>query len=196
MSSLQRHREVVTFEDTAIIYRNFKGEKQKYNPEGARSFSIMMGEDIAKGLAEDGYNVKPLQRREEDEEQLYHLKVKVNFDNKPPRAYLISNIDPETGRGRSKTLLTPSLIGMLDKLDYVMIDLTIVPYVWNVKGETGKSAYLQSLFFTMYEDNLERKYADIAPQLSGTDNDAPKALDVGSRLPFDYEGEVVDEEDM
>lgn len=194
-SLLQRRRDTVIFEDTAIIYRNFAGEKRRYNLEGDRNFSIMMGELQALDLEASGWNVKPMKRREEDEDQLYHLKVKVNFDNRPPRVYLVSNLDPETGLGRNKTLLTPSLIGMLDKLEYVLVDLTIVAFDWkNAEGNTGRTAYLQSLFFTMYEDDLEKKYADLEQQLGGVDVDATqKQLEVGSRLPYDYDAVVVDE---
>jgi len=186
-----RRRETVTFEDTAIIFRNFAGEKRRYNFQGDRNFSVMIGEEDANRLEAGGWNVKPLKRREEDEQQLYHLKVKVNFDNRPPRAYLVSNVDPETGLGRSKTLLTPDLIGMLDKLEPALIDLTIVAHDWKRDdGSSGRTAYLQSMFFTMYEDDLESKYAHLEQQLGGSGGRSDgKALESGIDHEKIIEGE-------
>lgn len=180
MSALMpRRRETVKFEDTAIIFRNFAGAKKKYNVEGDMNFSILLGEVDGEELMRQGWSVKPLKRKEEDPQQMYHLKVKVNFDNRPPRVYLVSNVDPETGLGRSKTLLTPGLIGMLDDLEPALIDLTIVAYDWTLdSGKSGRTAYLQSMFFTMYEDELEQKYADVPSQL-GTGSVAPQALPSG-----------------
>lgn len=193
-------RETETFRDAAIIFKNFSGAAKKYNQEGDRNFSLMLGEADAIDMQQQGWNVKPLKRREEDEEQLYHLKVKVSFANKPPRVWLVSNIDPETGIGRSRNILAEGMISILDDLDATKIDLVISPYNWEMGGKTGRTAYLSSLFFTMYEDELEREYADVQ-QIGAFGGDKLPAreleasLEPGARLAYDFEGEVAEDDE-
>lgn len=182
--ALPGKKETVTFRDAALIFRNFKGEAKKFNAEGTRNFSVMIGEQLAMDLEAKGWNIKPLRRREEDDEQLYHLKVSVNFNNKPPRCYLISS--------GGKTMLGEGLIGMLDDLDSIKVDLVITPYDWQLdSGASGRKAYLQSLFFHMYEDELELEYADV-PTLPVAGGDTSR-LAIGNEEIL--EGEVVEDDD-
>ncbi len=175
-------RETVTFRDAALIFKNFAGEARKYNAEGVRNFSIMIGEADALDLERKAWNVKALPRREEDDQQLYHLKVAVNFTNRPPRCWLVSS--------GGRTMLGEGLIGMLDQLESIKVDLVITPYDWKLDGgASGRKAYLQSLFFHMYEDELELEYADM-PQIASAGDSAPKALEAGALQAYDYEGEV------
>lgn len=184
--ALPGRRETVTFRDAAIIYKNFAGEAKKYNAEGLRNFSIMIGEKQAADLEANGWNVRPMRRQEEDVEQLFHLKVKVNFANRPPRVWLISSA--------GRTMLGEGLVGMMDQLEFTKIDAVVVAYDWKLDtGATGRTAYLESMFATMYESELELEYADV-PQIAVAGGDAPRELESGARKAFDYEGEIVDEE--
>lgn len=178
---MPRRRETVTFRDAPIVFKNFTGEKRQYNNEGDRNFSILLGEREALELKDQGWNVKPLKRREEDDQQLYHLKVSVNFTNRPPRCWLVSS--------GGRTMLGEGLVGTLDQLESVRVDLVISAYDWEVNGNTGRKAYLQSLFFHMYEDELELEYANV-PQMAVAGGDAPREIEPGSRLAYDYEGEI------
>lgn len=178
-------RETVTFREASLIFKNFTGEKRQYNAEGDRNFSIMLAEADAAALARQGWNVKPLKRREEDDQQLYHLKIAVNFGNRPPRCWLI------TSGGR--TMIGEGLIALFDQVDFIKVDLVISPYDWEMNGNTGRKAYLQSIFATMYEDELELEYADV-PQIAAAGDGATKELESGSRMHYDYEGEVEDRE--
>lgn len=91
-------------------------------------------------------------------------------------------------------MLGEGMIGMLDDLESVKVDLVIVAYDWSMNGNTGRKAYLQSMFFHLYEDELELEYAEVPvlPSIGG----APQELEPGSRLAYDYEGEVVDDGEM
>lgn len=184
--ALPGRRETVTFRDAAIIFKNFAGEAKKFNAEGVRNFSIMLGEKDAAELEQQGWNVKPLKRREEDDEQLYHLKVAVNFANRPPQVWLISS--------GGRTMIGEGLIGMFDQSDFTRIDLVISAYDWQLDtGASGRKAYLQSMYATLYEDELALEYADV-PQLGAAGDNAPKELEPGARLAYDYEGVVVEDE--
>lgn len=178
-----RRRETVTFRDAPLIWKNFSGAKKQYNAEGDMNFSILLGEEDAANLAAQGWNIKPLKRREEDDQQLYHLKVTVKFGDHPPRCWLISS--------GGRVMLGADMVGMFDKLESVKIDLVISAYDWEVNGNRGRKAYLQSMFFHMYEDELELEYADV-PVVSAA-GAMPKEIEPGSRMAYDYEGEVEEE---
>lgn len=149
----------VLMEGVRIIFRNFSGKEGQYNREGDRNFAVLLDEPVAIQMTEDGWNVKWLKPREEDEdekEQAY-LPVSVKFDKgRPPRVVMI------TSRGR--TNLGESEVEMLDWADITNVDMIVRPYEWNVSGKTGVKAYLQSLYVTIEEDALERKYADLETQ--------------------------------
>lgn len=150
----------VVMENTRIIFRNFSGKESEFNREGDRNFAVLLEEDVANAMAADGWNVKQLKPREdadEGETESYYLPVKVKYGKgSPPRVVLI------TSRGR--TNLDEHDIEMLDFADITNVDLIFRPYEWTVSGKTGISAYLQSIYVTIDEDPLERKYAEMDQQ--------------------------------
>jgi hypothetical protein len=149
----------VLMEGVRIIFRNFAGKEGQYNREGDRNFGVILPQDVAEAMLADGWNVKYLKPREEDEEQeeTPWLSVSVNFEKgKPPKVMLV------TERGR--TALDVSTIEMLDWADITNVDLIVRPYMWEVSGRTGIKAYLQSMYVTIEEDELERKYGAMDAQ--------------------------------
>lgn len=149
----------VLMEGVRIIFRNFSGKEGQYNREGDRNFGVILPSDVAEAMARDGWNVKFLKAREEDEDETETpwLAVSVNYDKgRPPKIMLI------TSRGR--TSLDSDSVDMLDWADIVNVDLIVRPYTWEVSGKTGIKAYLQSMYVTIEEDELERKYAEMDEQ--------------------------------
>jgi hypothetical protein len=142
-------------EGVRIIFRNFAGKEGQYNREGDRNFAVLLDDTIASTMAEDGWNVKWLKPREEDEEESSqaYLQVSVNFKGRPPRIVLI------TSRGR--TNLDEGQVEMLDWADIKNVDLIVRPYEWVVNQKSGIKAYLQSIYVTIEEDPLELKYAQL-----------------------------------
>jgi hypothetical protein len=149
----------VLMEGVKIIFRNFSGKEGQYNREGDRNFAVLLDDGVAEAMAADGWNVKWLKPREddEDEKEQAYLSVSLNFvKGRPPRVVLI------TSRGR--TALGESEVDLLDWADITNVDLIIRPYEWTVSGKSGVKAYLQSIYVTIEEDPLERKYADLDHQ--------------------------------
>ena len=146
-------------EGVRIIFRNFSGKEGQYNREGDRNFGVLLDDKVAEAMAADGWNVKWLKPREDVEEEETEkpwLSVSVNFKGRPPRIVII------TSRGR--TNLDESAIEMLDWADILNVDLIVRPYEWTVQGKSGIKAYLQSIYVTIEEDPLERKYAEMDAQ--------------------------------
>lgn len=50
--------EPLLLENARLVFCNFEGRKGPYNPEGARSFCVILEEKEAEKLAADGWNVK------------------------------------------------------------------------------------------------------------------------------------------
>jgi hypothetical protein len=147
--------EVKTFmvEDAQLVFRNFSGKEGKYNTEGQRNFCVILDEKTAKQMLKDGWNVRALTSREEDEPDAPYIQVTVSFKNRPPRVVMITSA--------ARTHLGEDDIAVLDWADIRTCDLIARAYEWEVNGKSGIKAYLQSMFVTIEEDALERKYAAI-----------------------------------
>lgn len=147
--------ENVVMEDVRIVFRNFAGLEGMYNRAGDRNFSVILDDDVANQLIRDGWNVKTLKPREDDEGALPqpYITISVGYKGRPPRIVMI------TSKGR--TNLTEDECELLDWADIDSVDLIMRPYDWLVNGKTGRKAYLQSIYVTIREDYLELKYADV-----------------------------------
>ena len=145
----------IVMEGVRIILRNFAGRETQMNQEGDRNFGVILDEDVAAELYSLGLNVKRLKPREEDEgeEGTPWLPVKISWKNRPPLVYMI------TSRGRSR--LDEDMIDLLDVADITNVDMIINPYNWEFAGKTGVKAYVESMYVTIEEDQLAKKYGDI-----------------------------------
>ena len=157
---MARDNDTVLMEGVRIIFRNFTGKEGQYNREGDRNFAVLLDDTIAESMSVDGWNVKWLKPREdstEEEVPQAYLPVSVKFDKgRPPRVVMI------TSRGR--TILGENEVEVLDWADITNVDMIVRPYTWEVSGKSGVKAYLQSIYVTIEEDELERKYAELESQ--------------------------------
>ena len=150
MSEKTRRRNV-TIEGARIIFRNFKGEKTQYNREGDRNFCVVLDEQLANELSADGWNVKVREPKEEGDDPLVYLKVKVKFGDYPP---VIKQV---TSKGA--TQLDEDTVMILDTAAIENVDLIITPYAYTFNGKDGVTAYLKKMYVTISEDDLDKKYA-------------------------------------
>ena len=140
-----------TVENARIIFRNFSGAATRFKPAGSRSFALVLDDpDLAKQLEKDGWNVKFLKPRDEEDEPQPYLNVTVAYENVPPKIVLVT--------AHGKNVLSEETVGMLDYAEISNVDVIISPYEWEVGGKTGVSAYLKTMYVTIIEDELEQKY--------------------------------------
>lgn len=143
----------VMLEDAEILWPNFSGREGPFNQVGERGFSVVLPADIAAQMAEDGWNVKQTKPREEGDEPKPFVDVAVKYGKgRDPRIVMV------TSRGR--TTLDEGAIELLDYADIRVADMILNPSKWDVNGRNGIKAYLKTMFVTIEEDALERKYAE------------------------------------
>ena len=141
----------VNFENARIIFRNFKGEKSKFNTSGAREFSVVINDkDIADALIAEGWNVKFLAPKEPEEDGAYILKVAVSYMYNPPKIFMVN--------GDTVTPIDEDTVGELDYADIAYCDLTITPYHWELNGKSGIKAYLKTMYVNVIPDTFAAKY--------------------------------------
>jgi hypothetical protein len=143
----------VVLEDRRILFRNFAGEEGRYNAKGKRNFNVALESGEAAAMEADGWNIKYLQPREDGDQPQAILLVTVHFGKNPPRVILITS--------KGKTPLDESMIGILDWAEIENVDMIVRPYEWEVNEKTGVKAYLKSIYVTIREDELEKKYIDV-----------------------------------
>lgn len=152
----KRIEEPITLENVSLLFRNFTGEERPYNKQGERNFCIILPPDIAQAMTRDGWNIKQAKPREDEQEvPPYYVQAKLGYGGKgrPPRVVII------TSRGRNT--LTQSQVSMLDWAEIEVCDVIIRPYNWDVQGNQGITAYVQTMYVTIREDDLDRKYAEV-----------------------------------
>ena len=150
--------QTIVLENVNIVFRNFSGAEGPFNKAGDRNFGLLVDQESAEAMEADGWNIKYLKPREEGDVAQPWLKIKVNFNGRPPKVMLVS----ENAEGeKSKTPLEESMVSILDWAPIKTVDLIVTPYEWTVSGNSGVSAYLQSLYVTLEQDDLEKKYANV-----------------------------------
>jgi len=145
---MPRRREITFIqEDTEILFHNFSGKmRPPFNREGDRNFSVILDEEMARQMLDDGWNVKGLDEEEKDP----YIQIKVNYSVKPPFIVLITSND--------RKLINEDNVGMLDSLDFSRVDV-MCNGSKNPNNTTGPLVcYLRTMFLTLDEDPRMRKY--------------------------------------
>ncbi len=144
--------------DGRIMWPNFAGRPDSYNPDGGkREFNLVIPDhEIYEALLNDkskfgdSWNVKS--KVYEDGTERMWLPVKVKFNKRGPQIYL------DTGKNRVR--LTEETVGMLDDIDIIKVDLDIRPYDSEKGRSTYRTAYLSSMWVYQRPDRFADRFAD------------------------------------
>lgn len=162
-------------EGARLMFRNFSGREGQYNREGDRNFAVLIDDpQLEKEMKKEGWNVKFLNPRDEDDVDQAYVQVSVNYKGRPPKIVLLSS----RGNRQVRTDLAEQDVEILDWIEIANVDLILNPYEWTVSGKSGIKAYLKSMFVTMDEDELDQKY-----------NAVPYANEVADEIEEDIEME-------
>ena len=147
----------IKIENARIGFRNFGGKESQFNLAGRRNFCVFLEDELAQTLQEDGWNVRWLQPRDDQEKEQGYLQVEVSYKNIPPTITMISS----SGR----TLLDETSVSVLDWAEIEEIDLVIRPYNWEMHVGTknekrGVKAYIEKMYVKIVEDEFEKKWAN------------------------------------
>lgn len=137
----------VTLRNVKLLWRNFEGRKGKFNAKGERSFHVVLDPETASIMRSDGWNVRLKEPREDGDNPLEHIEVKVSFDNYPPRILMKT--------GDTLTPLDGESVAVLDWTSLRNVNVMLSPYLWEVNGKSGISAYLKKLTVELDPDDIE-----------------------------------------
>lgn len=151
MPKNQKNEEIIfQIDDAHLRFRNFSGNKTQFNPAGNRNFCVDVPDHMIDTLVQDGWNVKYLDPREEGDVAQAYIQVKVKYDVRPPRIVLV--------KSNGKVPVTEDMVEVLDFTSIEKVDLIVRAYPYDVNGKTGLSAYVKTMYVTVDEDELERRY--------------------------------------
>lgn len=159
----QRQIGNIVLENAQIRFRNFAGEESKFNAKGNRNFCVLLDDELAEALTNDGWNIKYLKPRDPEDSPRPYLQVKVSYDHIPPKIWLVTR--------HNKQLLDETTVNILDWAEIANVDVVIRPYTWEVNGKTGVKAYVKSMYVTIAEDDFDGKYDDLPAATDAPEDD-------------------------
>lgn len=142
-------------EDAEIVFQNFAGVQGKYNAPGKRNFCIILTPKDESEMIREGWNVKYLKGRDDNDPPKPYIQVAVSYAGKrPPKVMTVSKV-------HGKRELPEELVDLIDEVEMETVDVIIRQYPWEVQGNRGIKAYLKTIVVTIKEDYLELKYAHV-----------------------------------
>lgn len=125
----------------AILFRNFAGAPDRFNPNGTMgNFWVVLEEEKARELEEARLNIRWKPNRDGDLEP--RLQIFVRWDKVPPMVVLKTST--------SETVLDEDTVSCLDYADIIHVNLVLSPNEYD--PTKPKKAYLSRGKFTIEED--------------------------------------------
>jgi hypothetical protein len=151
----KRFIENVTIENAQITWKNFSGEQRQFNTAGDRNFGIIVDLEQAQALLDMGYKVRISEATEEyPARAVVPVKIKYSERSQPRVKMLIH-------QGTKQVTLDQDSLFALDYANIEKVDAIIRANQYDFNGRQGVNNYLNALYVTIREDELERKYAAV-----------------------------------
>jgi len=159
--------------NAVIVRRNFEGRVDNYNKSGDRTFSVVIDNELAIALKNDGWNVKFDKRYDADDPDApAYLDVKVSYDNARYIPKIVQVTYDSEGRPR-RTFFHKNTVANLDSADIEDVRLEINPHNYTVNNHSGIKAYLRTMYFTLVKDPFEDEYGPFADEMQQGGYDIP-----------------------
>lgn len=154
---MSKQDKTVMIENAELLFLNFSGNEGKFNRKGDKHFSVILPEDVAVQMESDGWNVKWLEPREEGDDPTPIIQVALGYKFRPPQITMITST--------SRVNLTEDMVEILDNVEIENVDLIFRAREWTMdSGKSGIKAYLQTMFVTVFEDELQKKYSIVGEE--------------------------------
>lgn len=148
---------LVTLRNANILpggWRDFGGTGRYAEDGKKRIFNVKLDEGVALEMQKDGFNIKPLTARDEDDDNDgYRIEVDASFRVRPPQVWMVS--------GGVRTLLDEGSINVLDYADIERATISINPFPWESANGQGIKAYLHKAVIYLREDDLDEEMRNI-----------------------------------
>ena len=154
---LLKFRNLKVGDDGQVFMINFAGRCTDNNPNGHKQFNVIIeDEELAEKLKADGWNIFRTKESEKYGPSKPAICVEMRWHDKEELQYLNPIIYKCTSK--KKTKLTEDLVPDLEKDEILNIDLNINPSYWKVNGKEGIKAYVEKMWVTIEDDDMEEKY--------------------------------------
>lgn len=142
----------VTIEGTRLMFRNFAGAKTQYNREGDRNFHVVIDAETAAKMDKDDWFIKVNAPKNEGDDTIYTIKVRIGEKDEPP-VYVI-------GENKKPIRLHKAQFKRIDRLNIINVDVVFhqANGTFEYQGREYHSAYLDKIYINILEDDLDKKY--------------------------------------
>lgn len=146
--------EDIELEDAQIkwAFSHFDGREDTFNAAGDHNFTIILPEETAHKLREEGWSVREMEGYEEGDPPEFLLKVKISYRFEPPKVYLI--------KGDRKLRADERDLADITRATCEQVDVIITPSRWVHGGNSGITAYAKELYAKVKESRFSERYAD------------------------------------
>ena len=147
-----RNDNVLIVEDARLLFPNFSGRESKYNAAGNRNFGVVIDPELGQKLKGDGWNVRILAPRDEDDDATCWIPVSVSYKYRPPKIVVFTS--------KNSVNLDEENVGSIDYADIARIKLSVNPSYWENNGRSGIKAYLRTMHVFLEEDDFAEDFED------------------------------------
>lgn len=168
---LEKYGNKYCLKDCKILFPNFKGRPTRYNPEGSLNFNVKIDDSaIAQELANDGFNVRLLNKLDDEAPDTWAMKVNlkysVNKEGKKTGPQIKEVFDDRAAE------LDDTNVHCLDSMTIVKAIVEFRGYMYD-EAAHKQSAWLNRAKFWVQDDWYSEDPGEIGSGVVPEDDDVP-----------------------